>query len=117
MCYVWHWRAGDHRAPIFWLPLCAGMLGDHQHSLGGIPTAVGQIDTSEDDTQHIPFFTEAALITAWELWKMCNDKVFQRHKPSPTVWLSNFKNQCYLQFVRFKDDLRSSFCVWLDTFS
>jgi hypothetical protein len=32
-------------------------------------------------------------------------------------WLAKFKNQCYLQSVRFKDDLRLSFCVWLDAFS
>jgi hypothetical protein len=33
------------------------------------------------------------------------------------MWLHNFKNQCILQCVHFKDDLRSSFCVWLDAFS
>jgi hypothetical protein len=66
---------------------------------------------------NIPFFTEAALIAAWELWKMRNDKVFQRHEPSPAAWLATFKNQCFLQSVRFKDELRSSFCVWLDAFS
>ena len=27
-------------------------------------------------TQNIPFFTEVALIAAWELWKMRNGKVF-----------------------------------------
>jgi hypothetical protein len=37
--------------------------------------------------------------------------------PTPNIWLSNFKAQCSLQSVRFKDDLRSSFCVWLDAFS
>jgi hypothetical protein len=63
---------------------------------------------------NVSFFTEASLIEAWELWKMRNDKVFQRHDPTPSVWLANFKNQCFLQSVRFKDDLRSSFCVWLD---
>ena len=65
----------------------------------------------------IPFFTEAALIAAWELWKVRNDKIFQRRAPSPSIWLSNFKQQCNLQSVRFKDNLRSSFCVWLDAFS
>jgi hypothetical protein len=65
----------------------------------------------------IPFFAEAALIAAWELWKLRNDKVFQRRDPSPGLWLSNFKSQCLLQSVRLKDDLRSSFCVWLDAFS
>lgn len=68
-------------------------------------------------THNLPFFTEATLIAASELWKMRNDKVFQRQQPSPNVWLANFKNQCYLQSVRFKDDLRSSFCIWLDVFS
>jgi hypothetical protein len=69
------------------------------------------------ETHSIPFFTEASLIAAWELWKVRNDKVFQRRDPRPSVWLSNFKHQCILQPVRFKDDLRSSFCVWLDAFS
>ena len=66
---------------------------------------------------NLSFFTEAALIAAWELWKMWNDKVFKRNSPTPASWPSNFKNQCYLQSVRFKDDLRSSFCFWLDAFS
>lgn len=66
---------------------------------------------------NLPFFTEATLIAAWELWKLRNDKVFQRRDSTPSIWLGNFKNQCILQSVRFKDDLRSSFCVWLDSFS
>jgi hypothetical protein len=65
----------------------------------------------------LPFFSEAAMVAAWELWKLRNDKVFQRRNPSLQLWLSNFKNQCYLQSLRFKDDARSSFCVWLDAFS
>jgi hypothetical protein len=65
----------------------------------------------------LPFFTEAALIGAWELWKLRNDKIFQRRDPTPVLWLANFKNQCFAQSVRFKDDLRSSFCFWLDAFS
>jgi hypothetical protein len=35
---------------------------------------------------------DAALIAAWELWKMHNDKVFQRCDPTPSAWLANFKN-------------------------
>jgi hypothetical protein len=73
--------------------------------------------TQARETHSIPFFTEASLIAAWELWNVRNDKVFQGRDPSPSVWLSNFKHQCNLQSVRFKDDLRSSFCVWLDAFS
>jgi retron-type reverse transcriptase len=65
----------------------------------------------------IPFFTEATFIVAWELWKIRNDKVFARRDPTIALWWSNFKSQCLLQSVRFKDDLRSSFCVWLDAFS
>jgi len=66
---------------------------------------------------NLPFFTEATLIAAWKLWKMRNDKIFQRRQPSPSAWLANFKNQCLPQSVGFKDDLRSSFCVLLDAFS
>jgi hypothetical protein len=62
-------------------------------------------------------FLEASLIAAWELWKLRNDKVFQRCDPSPSIWLCNFKNQCTMQCLRFKDDPRSFFCVWLDSFS
>jgi hypothetical protein len=71
----------------------------------------------EKEAQGLPFFTEAALIGAWELWKLRNDKIFQRRDPTPVLWLANFKNQCFAQSVRFKDDLRSSFCFWLDAFS
>jgi hypothetical protein len=73
--------------------------------------------TQARQAHNIPFFTEATLTAAWELWKLRNDKVFQRRDPTPNIWLSNFKAQCSLQSVRFKDDLRSSFCVWLDAFS
>jgi hypothetical protein len=73
--------------------------------------------TQAHGAHNIPFFTKATLIVAWELWKVRNDKVFQRRDPSPSIWLSNFKHQCTLQSVRFKDDLRSYFCVWLDAFS
>ena len=63
------------------------------------------------------FFTEASMIAAWEIWKMRNDKVFERRVPSHATWLCNFKNQCLVQSVRFKADLRSAFCFWLNAFS
>lgn len=65
-------------------------------------------------THGLEFFTEASLIAAWELWKLRDDKVFQRQDPTHSIWLANFKNQCLLQSLRFRDDLRSSFCFWLD---
>jgi hypothetical protein len=68
-------------------------------------------------THNIPCFTEVTLIAAWELWKVRNDKIFQRRDPSLILWFVNFKSQCLLQSVRFKVDLRSTFCVWLDAFS
>lgn len=70
-----------------------------------------------DKPRAFVFPTEAMLIGAWELWKIRNDKVFQRHDPSVSRWLANFKSQSILQSVRFSDDLRSSFCFWLDAFS
>ena len=60
---------------------------------------------------------EAAMITAWELWKIRNDSIFGKHEPSFSRWFCNFQSQCLLQSVRFKGDLRSSFCFWLDAFS
>jgi hypothetical protein len=73
--------------------------------------------STASNVHNLPFFTEATLIAAWELWKLRNDKVFQRRDPTPALWLVNFKSQCILQSVRFKEDLRSSFCIWLDAFS
>lgn len=71
----------------------------------------------EKEIQGLPFFTEATLIAAWELWKLRNDKIFHQRVPTLALWLSNFKKQCYTQSVRFKADLRSSFCFWLDAIS
>jgi hypothetical protein len=65
----------------------------------------------------IPCFIEVTMLAAWELWKVRNDKVFHRRDPNFARWLGNFKSQCLLQSCRFKADLRSSFCVWLDAFS
>jgi hypothetical protein len=65
----------------------------------------------------LPFFTELVLIASWELWKIRNDKVFNRSNASFSVWLCNFRNQCLLQSIRFKEDIRSSFCYWLDGIS
>jgi hypothetical protein len=73
--------------------------------------------TAASNTHNLEFFIEASLIAAWELWKVRNDKIFQRREPNVAVWLANFKNQCILQSVRFMEDLRSSFCFWLDAFS
>jgi hypothetical protein len=66
---------------------------------------------------NLPFFTELVLIASWELWKLRNGKVFNRRNASFNLWLCNFKNQCLLQSVRFKEDIRSSFCYWLDAIS
>jgi hypothetical protein len=61
----------------------------------------------------LQFFTEAALIGAWELWKIRNDKVFQRHDPTLSSWLANFKSQCILHLVRFREDLPFAFGLML----
>ena len=65
----------------------------------------------------MPWFMEIILIAAWELWKVRNDKVFQKRDPSTDRWFCNFKNQCFLNSVRFRDDLRLLFCFWLDVCS
>lgn len=67
--------------------------------------------------QNVPFFMEAVIIAAWEIWKIRNDKIFKNGRVQLGTWFSNFRNQCLLQSLRFSDDLRSSFCVWLDAFS
>lgn len=53
----------------------------------------------------------------WEIWKLRNDKVFNNGPAHIDVWFRNFKNHCLLQSLRFKDDLRSAFCFWLDAYS
>lgn len=46
--------------------------------------------------QNLPFFMEAVLIAAWEIWKMRNDKVLNNGRVRVNIWFSNFKNQCLL---------------------
>jgi len=70
-----------------------------------------------NEVHALDFFVEASLIAAWELWKLRNNKIFQRRDPTPSLWLVNFKHQCNLQSVRLREDLRSSFYFWLDAFS
>ncbi|KAJ1255822.1 hypothetical protein BS78_K154600 [Paspalum vaginatum] len=65
----------------------------------------------------VPMFIEVVLIAAWEIWKARNDKVFRQHSHNPSTWLNNFVSQCTLQSMRFTEDARTSFCVWLDAFS
>ena len=72
-------------------------------------------DAKHRNSQH--FFTWTALIAAWELWKIRDDKIFGRHDVCINRWVTNFKSQCHLQLIKFKADLRSAFCFWLDAFS
>jgi hypothetical protein len=65
----------------------------------------------------LPFFLEASMLAAWELWKIRNDLNFNIQPPSQQRWFQNFKNQCSSQSIRFSSDLRSAFCFWLDAFS
>jgi len=48
--------------------------------------------TLEKGTPNIFPTRAGALIATWELWKLRNDKVFQRRNPSLSLWLSNFKS-------------------------
>jgi hypothetical protein len=59
----------------------------------------------------IPFFTEAALIAAWELWKLGSNKIFDRGPPSINLWFSNFLSHCNAHLVKFKIDLCSAFSI------
>jgi hypothetical protein len=66
---------------------------------------------------NLKFFTEIVLLAAWELWKVRNDRVFNRRDHSLDIWFANFRFQCIAQSIRFKVDLRSAFCAWLDAIS
>jgi len=83
------------------------------NNMQSLPTRVA-VARSQSNTG---FFMEVVLIAACEIWKMRNRKIFDNDRISLASWFVNFKAQCRLQSVRFKDDLRSSFCVWLDAFS
>ena len=37
------------------------------------------------DVHGLEFFTEASIIVAWELWKLCNDKIFERRDPMHSI--------------------------------
>jgi hypothetical protein len=67
--------------------------------------------------QNVPFFMEIVTLAAWEIWKIRNDKIFRNGSAHVNIWFRNFKSQCLLQSLRFKPDLRSGFCFWLDAFS
>jgi hypothetical protein len=66
---------------------------------------------------NLKFFTEIVLLAAWEFWKVRNDRVFNRRDHSLDIWFANLKFQCIAQSIRFKVDLRSAFCAWLDAIS
>ena len=83
------------------------------NNMQSLPTRV-DVARSQSNTG---FFMEVVLIAACEIWKMRNRKIFDNDRISLASWFVNFKAQCRLQSVRFKDDLWSSFCVWLDAFS
>ena len=62
--------------------------------------------------QNQAFFMDVTLIAAWEIyWKMRNRKIFDNEASSINDWFTNFRAQCLLQSVRFKEGARSSFCV------
>jgi hypothetical protein len=76
-----------------------------------------RIAHARQQQQNIPFFMEVVTIAAWEIWKIRNDRVFNNGQVHVNIWFANFKNKCLLQSLRFKDDLRSAFCFWLDAYS
>jgi hypothetical protein len=59
---------------------------------------------------NLDFFAEATLIAAWELWKLCNDKIFQRRQPTHAIWLANFRVCLIPHFTQKILGFGSSFC-------
>jgi hypothetical protein len=39
----------------------------------------------------LPFFMEIFLVATWEIWKLRNDKIFNRRMFSRSQWIFNFK--------------------------
>jgi hypothetical protein len=54
---------------------------------------------------NLDFFLEITLLATWALWKLQNDKIFNKGNHSIDKWFSNFQNQCHRHLVRFKVDL------------
>jgi hypothetical protein len=85
--------------------------------MGHKPQFIPKNNGAHNATAKYTFFVEAIVIAAWEIWKISNDRVFSNGQVHVGIWFSNFKNQCLLQSLRFKDDLRSAFCFLLDAYS
>ena len=62
----------------------------------------------------LDFSMEAAMIAAWELWNLCNSKIFDNGTPTLHIWLKKFRYQVYLQLVRVREDKRLSIILWLE---
>ena len=98
----------DHCSLLVPLQICAGT----KSTSIGISHLAWKTDSSKEHKT-----MEWTSIAAWEIWKIQNDKKFNRGNPSVDKWFCNFKSQSLLQSIRFNTDLRSAFCFWLDAFS
>jgi hypothetical protein len=60
------------------------MLGGHQFYMGESLDLLDRLIMG-NTTHPLPFFIEAAMVAAWELWKLHNDKVFPKKRSYFTV--------------------------------
>ena len=63
----------------------------------------------------IPFFMEIFLVASWEIWNMRNSRIFYNGRPTFRLWLTNFKQQAYLQLLRVREIDRPPIVQWLES--
>jgi len=61
------------------------------------------------------FFMEIFHVSAWELWNIRNDKIFNNNAASTTLWVHKFKKQGKLQLLRVKEAVQPQIVQWLDS--
>ena len=66
-------------------------------------------------TTALPSFLEICTIAMWELWKIRNRKVFDNEYASVRRWIHQFKDEAFLQSIRFKESTRITFVSWLNS--
>jgi hypothetical protein len=62
-----------------------------------------------------PFFMEVFIISAWQIWKQCNNSIFNRGPPSFSSWRRSLKDEARLQAYTISANKQSVFLSWVDS--
>ena len=64
---------------------------------------------------HLPFFMEAFIIAARELWNHRNGIIFDGDSVSVQAWAVRFRQQLLLQLNRFREESQHLVSQWLES--